>query len=182
MRLFPEHGPEGKESLRIDPPVPPVHANHLPHVRPQQQSAHEPTYSAVAAEQRVSFSQDVAAPEPSRAAWDSQPEEAILLPRLGRERRPLSAFASPPQPVQATFSPAFEVDGFQWPAVTDQLLLTTQELLAPVVQLLQQRARRTRLDRNRGSRAGRGLYHRRDVPGPNASQARPILGSGGCEL
>ncbi|TWU27831.1 CpsD/CapB family tyrosine-protein kinase [Bythopirellula polymerisocia] len=122
VRLFAHETPEGVSALRFDPP------DHLVHPAIQPETSKQKLHSAVAAAQRASFTSV------------DQNEETILLPPLGNDRRPLSAFAIPPKPVENVFSPAFEVDGFQWPAITEQLLLSTRDLLEPVVNLLLERA------------------------------------------
>jgi Mrp family chromosome partitioning ATPase len=68
-------------------------------------------------------------------------EVELTLPPLGRERRPLSAFAAPPQPSASAFQPAFEVDGFTWPNVVNQLVTESRRLFQPVVELLQANVR-----------------------------------------
>lgn len=118
VRLFGSEAHEGSSVLRFDPP------NQASQPANSVDSARQQTISAVAAAQRAGCTSI----DPS--------DETILLPPLGSERRPLSAFAAPPRPVQSVFSPAFEVDGFQWPAITNQLLISTQELLAPIVNSL----------------------------------------------
>ncbi len=122
VRLFAHDTHDGTSTLRFDPPDQPIHPV------TQHPTAKQRSHSAVAAEQRASFSSL------------EQSEEAILLPPLGNERRPLSAFAAPPRPPQNVFSPAFEVDGFQWPTIIDHLLLTARGLLEPVVGTLISRA------------------------------------------
>ncbi|QEG33142.1 tyrosine-protein kinase family protein [Bythopirellula goksoeyrii] len=118
VRLFGKEVHDGSSVLRFDPP------NQTSQPTTTVDAARQQTLSAVAAAQRASFSNA------------DQSEETILLPPLGNDRRPLSAFAAPPRPVQTAFSPAFEVDGFQWPVITDQLLVSTKESLAPIVDSL----------------------------------------------
>ncbi len=116
VRLFAQDSTDGSNTLRFDPP------DQVTHRASASVKERQEMHSAVAAAQRATF---------SSAA--EQSKEAIVLPPLGNQRRPLSAFAAPPQPVQTVFSPEFEVDGFQWPAITDQLVFTAKQLLAPVV-------------------------------------------------
>jgi len=52
------------------------------------------------------------------------------------ERRPLSSFAAPETPTTQAFRPVFEVDAFQWPAVTGEILQSNEHLLAPAAQQL----------------------------------------------
>lgn len=122
VRLFAHDTHDGTSALRFDP------ADQSIHPLTPSTTAKQRSHSAVAAAQRASFSRL----DPS--------EEAILLPPLGSERRPLSAFAAAPRPAQNVFSPAFEVDGFQWPTIVDHLLLTTRSLLEPVLGTLISRA------------------------------------------
>ncbi len=51
-------------------------------------------------------------------------------------RRPLSDFAVPTSDRSNVFEPAFEVDAFRWPVVTDKLLSRHGELFTPVVEQL----------------------------------------------
>jgi Mrp family chromosome partitioning ATPase len=52
------------------------------------------------------------------------------------QRRPLSAFASPPHLAEARFRPALEVDAFRWPAVCDELAISHQSRWAAAVAAL----------------------------------------------
>jgi Mrp family chromosome partitioning ATPase len=60
-------------------------------------------------------------------------EEELTLPSLVGERKPLSSFATPKEAPQNVFRPAFEVDEFRWPAITDELVGNAKHLLTPVV-------------------------------------------------
>ena len=51
-------------------------------------------------------------------------------------RRPLSTFSAPVEPVATAFKPVFEVDGFRWPKITDDLLAAHHQLLVPVAEQL----------------------------------------------
>lgn len=62
--------------------------------------------------------------------------DEIVLPPLGRERRPLSSFAAPIEPPQAVFKPTYEVDAFRWPKITERLLSEAHDLLTPLVEKL----------------------------------------------
>jgi Mrp family chromosome partitioning ATPase len=63
-------------------------------------------------------------------------EEELTLPSLVGERKPLSSFATPKEAPQNVFRPAFEVDEFRWPAITDELVGNAKHLLTPVVDAL----------------------------------------------
>lgn len=63
-------------------------------------------------------------------------QAAAAAPQEKTERRPLSSFAAPQQPVSTAFEPVFEVDAFRWPKVTDQLLDEHHQLLIPVADQL----------------------------------------------
>ena len=52
------------------------------------------------------------------------------------DRRPLSAFAQPAQPVEARFKPSLEVDAFRWSAVSTELLERGRPLLQNALQTL----------------------------------------------
>ncbi len=52
------------------------------------------------------------------------------------ERRPLSAFATPAQTVEAQFKPALEVDGFRWSAICRDLMERHYDRLRPALDSL----------------------------------------------
>jgi Mrp family chromosome partitioning ATPase len=61
---------------------------------------------------------------------------SVTLPSLIGERKPLSAFTAAKPVPPAVFKPVYEVDEFRWPAITDDLVATSRELLSPIVELL----------------------------------------------
>jgi Mrp family chromosome partitioning ATPase len=69
----------------------------------------------------------------SRSATIEDEQEELTLPSLVGERKPLSSFATPKDAPQSVFRPAFEVDEFRWPAITDELVGKAKHLLIPVV-------------------------------------------------
>ena len=66
----------------------------------------------------------------------AQTAEAVAPVQPIAERRPLSSFSAPEQPVTTAFNPVFEVDGFRWPKITDDLLSAHHQLLVPVAEQL----------------------------------------------
>jgi Mrp family chromosome partitioning ATPase len=69
----------------------------------------------------------------ARSATFEDEQEELTLPSLVGERKPLSSFATPKEAPQSVFRPAFEVDEFRWPAITDELVGKAKHLLIPVV-------------------------------------------------
>jgi Mrp family chromosome partitioning ATPase len=67
------------------------------------------------------------------ATLEEDEQEELTLPSLVGERKPLSSFATPKETPQSVFRPAFEVDEFRWPAITDELVRKAKYLLTPVV-------------------------------------------------
>jgi Mrp family chromosome partitioning ATPase len=114
LRVF-THSAEPHEA-RIDQPESVAAVRRPPHFAAPVQDP----YAAIAAQQQATFA-------------DS--EELTLPSRVG-ERRPLSTFATPRQAPNTVFRPVFEVDEFRWPAITDELLGSSQKLLLPVVNAL----------------------------------------------
>ena len=68
------------------------------------------------------------------AAAHTQTAE-VAMP-ASTQRRPLSSFSAPQQPATTAFDPVFEVDGFRWPKITDNLLSAHHQLLVPVAEQL----------------------------------------------
>ena len=60
----------------------------------------------------------------------------VVLKEGATSRRPLSTFSAPAEAVATAFKPVFEVDGFRWPKVTDELLAAHHQLLVPVAEQL----------------------------------------------
>ncbi|NOY41840.1 MAG: P-loop NTPase [Planctomycetes bacterium] len=87
---------------------------------PSQENENPKPHTNIASMQRAMF-------EPTTA----QPAAAPV-----GNRRPLSDFAAPTPARSNVFEPAFEVDAFRWPVVTDELLSTHGELFTPVVEQL----------------------------------------------
>lgn len=77
----------------------------------------------------------IASPSPSMSmpavATDSKQVETT---GPTTERRPLSTFSAPEPPPTTAFNPAYEVDAFRWPKITDQLLSEFHELMIPVAE------------------------------------------------
>jgi Mrp family chromosome partitioning ATPase len=69
----------------------------------------------------------------ARSVTFEDEQEELTLPSLVGERKPLSSFATPKEAPQSVFRPAFEVDEFRWPAITDELVGKAKHLLFPVV-------------------------------------------------
>lgn len=63
-------------------------------------------------------------------------DDEIILPSLVTERKPLSSFAKPRQEPDTNFKPVFEVDEFQWPAVTNELIGNARNPLLSAVDAL----------------------------------------------
>ncbi|NOZ39930.1 MAG: hypothetical protein GXP24_06865 [Planctomycetes bacterium] len=75
-------------------------------------------------------------PAPHFVAAPAQTVEAAAPAGPATERRPLSTFSAPEQPATTAFNPVFEVDGFRWPKITDDLLSAHHQLLVPVAEQL----------------------------------------------
>lgn len=80
-------------------------------------------------------------PAATQPAVQQPAASAPMASRLGgvdpvTERRPLSSFAAPEPQATTSFEPMFEVDGFRWPKITDQVLSEHSELLIPVAEHL----------------------------------------------
>jgi|GEM_PF-1110261 len=71
-------------------------------------------------------------------------QSVAAAPAETNERRPLSTFSAPEQPQTTAFHPVFEVDGFRWPKLTDDLLRNYQALLIPVAEQLLEMGERGR--------------------------------------
>lgn len=108
LRVF---GHSAETESRVDPPQAP------PTVRRPQVEQPLPTRTVMAPVQ-----EDFA-----------DTDEELTLPSLVGERKPLSSFATPKEAPQSVFRPAFEVDEFRWPAITDELVGKAKHLLLPVV-------------------------------------------------
>ncbi len=116
LRVF-AHGTEQEPAgTRVDEPQAKLVAERAPHfVAPARNPG-----AAIAAQQQAAFAET----------------EELALPSLVGERRPLSTFSTPRPAPSAAFKPVFEVDEFRWPAITDELLRTSRNLLLPVTDLL----------------------------------------------
>ena len=95
--------------------------------------SHAPTLSGLHSnvEVHTTFA-EVAAHQPTEVLSSAE----LSLPSKVSECKPLSAFASAKPVLNEVFKPAFEVDRFRWPAITEDLITTSTGLLIPVVEML----------------------------------------------
>ncbi len=117
------HAPTQQQPVPMQPPAP------TPPVAWAPEPIPSPHFSVASEDQTAS----VVAP--------AQTAEAVApvansLTQPATQRRPLSTFSAPEQPVTTAFKPVFEVDGFRWPKITDELLSAHHHLLVPVAEQL----------------------------------------------
>ncbi len=62
--------------------------------------------------------------------------DPVKLPPLGGTRRPLSTFSAPADAPASVFRPAFEVDSFRWPSVTNHWMENARDHFRPVLESL----------------------------------------------
>jgi Mrp family chromosome partitioning ATPase len=127
LRVFDSHH-ERESEVRFEQ-AEPVVASRPPHFVTQSTAQSVDPYAPIANQQYAGYSSIA-----NKSSQDTG--EELLLPSLVSDRRPLSSFSTPRPAPSAAFKPVFEVDEFRWPAITDDLLRTSQSLLSPVVNLL----------------------------------------------
>lgn len=120
LRVFAQSAESPPRTLRYEDAEPTVVMRPQSFARPAEDS-----YAVIAPEQQNHFS--------SQGVEES---EMLNLPSRVSERRPLSSFAPPKPAPTAAFKPLFEVDEFRWPAITDDLLRSSKNLLLPIVENL----------------------------------------------
>jgi Mrp family chromosome partitioning ATPase len=126
LRVF---GNSTETESRVDPPQVTNAAR-----RPIAEPTHPQTLARSATLASSATAEDIQTL--ARSATLEEAEEELTLPSLVGERKPLSSFATPKEAPQNVFRPAFEVDEFRWPAITDELVGNARHLLTPVVDAL----------------------------------------------
>lgn len=123
-------------------PAPPQPSAPAPPVAWAPEPIPTPHFSDVGQGSGQDVGQVVGEYQTASVAAPAQTAEAVApvvnLPAQGAAtaRRPLSTFSAPEQRVTTAFDPVFEVDGFRWPKVTDDLLAAHHQLLVPVAEQL----------------------------------------------